>query len=55
MKFDKLFYQFHDSSVPPEYHRNYDISITKNKIIKIIYSYGDNELLLSSLNKLLEN
>jgi len=41
LDFDKLIYQFHDASVLPEYHRSYDITITKDKICKLIHSYGD--------------
>jgi len=41
MKFDKLLYQYHDASVPPEYHRSYDITINNTEIKKLVHSYGD--------------
>ena len=34
-------YRFHDSSVPPEYHRSYEITITKNEVHCVVDSYGD--------------
>lgn len=38
---EKIVYNFHDSSVPPEYHRSYEISINKNSVGIIVDSYGD--------------
>jgi hypothetical protein len=38
--FDKIEYRFHDSSVPPEYHRSYSWIITPNTISYIADSYG---------------
>lgn len=34
-------YAFNDSSVPPEYHRSYIITIRETKIHVIVDSYGD--------------
>lgn len=39
--FDRLEYCFHDSSVPPEYHRSYTISISNEKVTKVVDSYGE--------------
>lgn len=38
---EKIVYNFHDSSVPPEYHRSYEISMTKKSVSIIVDSYGD--------------
>ncbi|MFT4600075.1 MAG: hypothetical protein ACI857_000245 [Arenicella sp.] len=40
-KVDKIVYHFQDSSVPPPYHRSYDIIITPTKIKTVVDSYGD--------------
>ena len=37
----RIEYDFQDSSVPPPYHRSYDIVITKDSITKLVHSYGD--------------
>lgn len=34
-------YSFHDSSVPPPYHRSYDINISPNELHITVNSYGD--------------
>lgn len=39
--FDTFEYRFHDSSVPPEYHRSYTIRMTTDSISKWVDSYGD--------------
>ena len=39
--FDKFEYQFHDASVPPDYHRSYVITVTETTISKWVNSYGD--------------
>jgi hypothetical protein len=39
--FDKFVYKFHDSSVPPEYHRSFTIIMSANEISKWVDSYGD--------------
>jgi len=41
IEFDRLEYCFHDSSVPPKYHRSYTISVSSKEISKLIDSYGD--------------
>lgn len=38
---DQLIYKFHDSSVPPQYHRSYVITITSETIKKRVHSYGE--------------
>lgn len=40
-EFDSIWYKFHDSSVPPEYHRSYTIVLSKGSIEKLVDSYGD--------------
>ena len=40
-KVTKIVYHFQDSSVPPPYHRSYDITITPNHIKTVVDSYGD--------------
>jgi hypothetical protein len=40
-EFNKFIYQFHDSSVPPEYHRSFTITMTHDSISKMVDSYGD--------------
>jgi hypothetical protein len=35
-----LVYRFGDSSVPPEYHRSYTITVTKTSALAIVDSYG---------------
>ena len=37
----KIIYQFHDSPVPPQYHRSYVITVTRIKVKIVIDSYGD--------------
>lgn len=34
-------YHFGDSSVPPEYHRSYTLTITKDQVHAVVDSYGD--------------
>lgn len=41
LDFDKLIYEFHDSSVPPEYHRSFTITLSLKTIEKCVDSYGD--------------
>jgi hypothetical protein len=38
---DRIEYRFTDSSVPPEYHRSYTISVTNGLIEIVVDSYGD--------------
>lgn len=38
---NKYEYRFGDSSVPPQYHRSYTITITPNKAHIVVDSYGD--------------
>lgn len=40
-QYTKFVYKFHDSSVPPEYHRSFTITVTHNTIEKMVDSYGD--------------
>ncbi|MCL5991748.1 MAG: hypothetical protein M1419_06560, partial [Bacteroidetes bacterium] len=40
-KITKIIYYFYDSSVPPKYHRSYTITITENKLMIVVDSYGD--------------
>lgn len=37
----KIVYVYGDSSVPPQYHRSYTITITENEIHVVVDSYGD--------------
>lgn len=37
----KIVYEFGDSSVPPQYHRSYVITVTKDKVHIVVDSYGD--------------
>jgi hypothetical protein len=37
----KIIYHFGDSSVPPEYHRSYTITITKSNAHLVVDSYGN--------------
>jgi hypothetical protein len=37
----KIVYHFKDASVPPQYHRSYTITVTRNQIHIIVDSYGD--------------
>lgn len=37
----KIVYQFIDSSVPPEYHRSYTITVSPQKMKIVVDSYGD--------------
>ena len=39
--FDRFQYQYGDSSVPPEYHRSYTITIESNQLLFVVDSYGD--------------
>jgi hypothetical protein len=41
LHYSKFVYKFHDSSVPPEYHRSFTITVTKDSIAKFVDSYGD--------------
>ncbi len=41
MDYDELIYRFHDSSVPPKYHRSYTITVNHSEITKVVDSYGD--------------
>lgn len=41
---DKMVYHFTDSSLPPDYHRSYTVTVTKTEASLKVYSYG-NELL----------
>lgn len=41
MKADTIVYRFKDSSVPPQYHRSYKITVTKSEAKAVIDSYGD--------------
>ena len=34
-------YQFHDSSVPPPYHRSYTLNFDRNQVRIVVDSYGD--------------
>lgn len=34
-------YQFHDSSVPPQYHRSYTLNFDRNQVRIVVDSYGD--------------
>ena len=34
-------YHYGDSSVPPEYHRSYTLTITKDEVHAVVDSYGD--------------
>ena len=38
---NRVEYTFNDSSVPPEYHRSYVVSVTREEIHVVIDSYGD--------------
>src|SRR5688572_2689309 len=40
-QYTKFVYKFHDSSVPPEYHRSFTITVTDNTVEKMVDSYGD--------------
>lgn len=40
-EFNKFVYRYHDSSVPPEYHRSYTITMSPTEISKWVDSYGD--------------
>ncbi len=40
MNTDRVEYNFQDSSVPPQYHRSYDIVITFDKATVTVNSYG---------------
>jgi hypothetical protein len=37
----KITYRFEDSSVPPEYHRSYTITLTPERVNIVVDSYGD--------------
>jgi hypothetical protein len=37
----KIVYNFHDSSVPPKYHRSYEIIMTPDSVGIVVDSYGD--------------
>jgi hypothetical protein len=37
----KLVYQFHDSSVPPEFHRSYTLTADATEANLVVDSYGD--------------
>lgn len=34
-------YEFHDASVPPEYHRSYTVTVTDGTATVVVDSYGD--------------
>lgn len=38
---DSIEYHYGDSSVPPQYHRSYVISVTAQRIAVVVDSYGD--------------
>lgn len=38
---DQIIYEFQDSSVPPQYHRSYQLAFTPEKVVVSIDSYGD--------------
>jgi hypothetical protein len=37
----KIEYRFDDSSVPPQYHRSYSITVTEQELRIVVDSYGD--------------
>ncbi len=37
----QIVFQFHDSSVPPQYHRSWTVTITPTSARKVVDSYGD--------------
>jgi hypothetical protein len=37
----RFVYEFHDSSVPPQYHRSYKISVEDSLVRFLVDSYGD--------------
>jgi hypothetical protein len=37
----KIVYSFKDASVPPQYHRSYTITVTRDQIHIVVDSYGD--------------
>jgi hypothetical protein len=39
--FSSITYSFHDSSVPPQYHRSYDITVSPKDVRVQVDSYGD--------------
>ncbi|CAG5081121.1 hypothetical protein [Parvicella tangerina] len=41
MELDYLVFEFHDSSVPPPYHRSYKLSFKGEVVHAIVDSYGD--------------
>lgn len=38
---DEIKYSYYDSSVPPQYHRSYTITVTASSLAIIVDSYGD--------------
>ncbi len=38
---DEIQYIYHDSSVPPPFHRSYTITVTSSSVAIIVNSYGD--------------
>ena len=38
---DTVIYHFGDSSVPPQYHRSYTITVTRNEAKLVVDSYGN--------------
>lgn len=38
---EKIVYSFNDSSVPPEYHRSFEITVSKTNVFIIVDAYGD--------------
>lgn len=40
-KVSKISYEFFDSSVPPEYHRSYEISVNSDEVHLVVDTYGD--------------
>jgi hypothetical protein len=59
-KVSSIQYSFHDSSVAPEYHRSYDITVTPADVHVIVDSYGDKladetyEVAAEQFNELIE-
>ena len=41
MKLDKVIYRFTDSSVPPEYHRSYNIEVSEEAVTAEVLVYGE--------------
>lgn len=41
MVVDEIVYHFQDASVPPEHHRSVTITVTRENLLRIVDSYGD--------------